>query len=177
MDTGRRPLLSLYSKWDIYVLHQGIIVFLLANRTAQSVQIGCDYWNRCCRACNKVPPCFPAGNSVWCIATWVLFFRHPLILWWRSEDYPSEFGSWVPLWYGYSFVPVNRLSIRWLNEWQIYDLFKIDSKKYMDLLRAKSKSGVFLLRVKSKTCKYPVVAYFAYWLSKVCININETITL
>lgn len=41
MDTGRRPLLSLYSKWDIYVLHQGIIVFLLANRTAQSVQIGC----------------------------------------------------------------------------------------------------------------------------------------
>ncbi len=47
----------------------------------------------------------------------------------------------------------------------------------MDLLRAKSKSGIFLLRVKSKTCKYPVVAYFAYWLSKVCININETITL
>ena len=46
------------------------------------------------------------------------------------------------------------------------DLFKIDSKKYPDLLR-----------VESKTCKYPVVAYFAYWFSKVCININETITL
>ena len=48
MDTGRRPLLSLYSKWDIYVLHQGIIVFLLANRTAQSVQIGCVLQHECC---------------------------------------------------------------------------------------------------------------------------------
>ena len=169
MDTGRRPLLSLYSKWDIYVLHQGIIVFLLANRTAQSVQIGCDYWNRCCRACNNcnMSVVFPTPldplMAIIGLSQWIWFMSSLMI--------------WVLVCASNRSCLINRLSIRWLNEWQIYDLFKIDSKKYMDLLRAKSKSGVFLLRVKSKTCKYPVVAYFAYWLSKVCININETITL
>ena len=167
MDTGRRPLLSLYSKWDIYVLHQGIIVFLLANRTAQSVQIGCDYWNRCCRAsllpgwkfslmyCNMsvvFPTPLDPLMAIRGLSQWIWFMSSLMI--------------WVLVCASNRSCLINRLSIRWLNEWQIYDLFKIDSKKYMDLLRA-----------KSKTCKYPVVAYFAYWLSKVCININETITL